>query len=252
MSQPRQEGNERMMTLLGHIGELRTRLLRCVGWVIAAGIAAYAFTPKLYELLLAPLAQAAPDVELNYFDPTEPFFVTLRIAFTAGLILAAPLVLLELWGFIAPGLTAAERRAARPVLPLLILLFGTGVWFIYAQVLPVSIGFLLGLAQPGIQPELGQLRYFSFISGLCLAGGILFELPAVLGLLGALGFVSAGWLWRNTGLALVVLMVLAAIITPTGDAFTMLLLTAPLMALYLLSIGVVWAVQRSRPAGPTG
>jgi sec-independent protein translocase protein TatC len=252
MRQPRPRNNERVMTLLEHIGELRTRILRSVGWVVLAGAAAYAFTPQLYALLIAPLHRAAPDLQLHYFSATEPFFVTLRIAITAGLIIAAPLVLLELWGFVAPGLTPAERRAALPVLPVLILLFGSGVWFVYTQMLPVSIGFLLGLAQPGIAPMLDQQQYFAFIGGLCLGGGLLFELPAVLGLLGALGFISAGWLWRNTGIALIVLMILAAVITPTGDAFTMLLLTAPLMALYFLSIGVVWAVQRRARQGELG
>lgn len=237
---------ERRMTLLQHLGELRTRLLRSAGWVLLAACAAYALHAQIYAILMLPLHSAAPGMELHFFAPTEPFFVTLRICLVAGLVFAAPLILLEVWGFIAPALTGAERRAVLPVLPVVLLLFAGGVAFVYYVLLPVSIGFLLGLAQPQITPLLGQQDYFGLVTALCLAGGLLFQLPAVLGLLGALGFVSPGWLWRNSGYALLVLMILAAVITPTGDAFNMLVLTAPLMLLYILGIGVVWVVQRRR------
>jgi sec-independent protein translocase protein TatC len=183
-------------------------------------------------------------MELHFFAPTEPFFVTLRISLISGMILAAPLILLETWSFIAPALTRAERRMVLPVLPVVLLLFAGGVAFVYYVLLPVSIGFLLGLAQPQITPLLGQQDYFGLVTALCLAGGLLFQLPAVLGLLGALGFVTPDWLWQNSGYALIVLMTLSAVITPTGDAFNMLVLTAPLMLLYILSIGVVWVVQQ--------
>jgi sec-independent protein translocase protein TatC len=234
------------MSLLEHLGELRLRLLRSLLWTALGGCAAYFFSDRLYDLLLVPLHMAAPGVKLNYFSATEPFLVTLRISVTAGVVLAVPLILLELWGFVAPALTPRERRAAAPALPIVLALFAAGVAFVYCVLLPVSIGFLLGLARPDIQPTLDQQQYFGLVTALCLTGGVLFEMPAVLGLLGALGIVGPGWLWRNTGYAVLVLMVLAAVITPTGDAFNMLVLTAPLLLLYLLSIGVVWLVQRGR------
>lgn len=235
---------ERRMTLLQHLGELRTRLVRCAGWLGICMVAAYAFQAQIYKILMQPLLIASPEAELNYFSATEPFVVTLRISMMAGAMLAAPLVLLEAWGFIAPALTRREQRAVAPVLPVVLLLFAAGVAFIYYIMLPVSIGFLLALAPPNIVPTLGQQEYFGLVTTLCLAGGLLFEMPAVLGLAGALGFVSPRWLWQNTGYALLVLMVLAAVITPTGDAVNMLVLTMPLLLLYILSIGVVWLVQR--------
>jgi sec-independent protein translocase protein TatC len=212
--------------------------------VIVCAALAWAFKERIYGWLAWPLAQAAPGVKLNFMSPAEPFFVYVRISLLGGVILAAPFILLQLWLFIAPALTRRERRALGPILPLVLGLFLGGVAFIYFWLLPMSLRFLLGMAPDMLQPVLTQDRYFSFIAGLLLAGGLLFQLPLVLGVLGWLGLVTAPWLLRQSGAAVVVLMAVAAIITPTGDAFNMLALTAPLMLLYFASILVVWLIQR--------
>lgn len=234
----------RAMSFMEHLGELRTRIFVAICGVAVLAIAAYCFIGPLYLLLIAPLHSAYPAVQLNYLSPTEPFFVNMRIAGYAGLVLGAPWVLLQLWLFVAPGLTAAERRLAGPVLWLVLALFAAGVAFIYAVLLPVSLHFLLGMAQPGLQPMLTQERYFGFVTGLCLAGGLLFELPALLGLLAVIRLVTARYLAVHAAHALLVLMIVAAVITPTGDAFTMLVLTLPLMALYVFGVGIVWVIER--------
>jgi sec-independent protein translocase protein TatC len=236
------------MSFWEHLGELRVRLLRAGVWIVLASAAAYVYRDRIYEALLLPLQQAAPGTELNFFSPAEPFFVYLRIAIYTGLLIGVPALLWELWGFVAPALTATERRTVRPLLPLVLLLFVGGALFVYTMLLPGSLAVLLGIAPASMEAELSQERYFNFILGLCLAGGVLFELPLVLGVLGMLGVVSARWLWTRSAHAFVVLMILAAVITPTGDAFTMLALTLPLMGLYLASIVLVWAIQRRRPA----
>ena len=239
-------GSLRNMTFLEHLGELRTRIVLAALGIFVVAIAAYIFISPLYAFLIAPLVDSVPGTELNFLSPTEPFFVNLRIAAYAGLIAGAPWVLFQLWLFIAPGLTRAERGVARPTLVLVLLLFVLGVAFVYYMLLPISLKFLLGMAQPGLKPMLTQERYFGFITGLCLAGGLLFELPAVLGLAGYLRLVTSRYLIRRTAHALIILMIVAAIITPTGDAFTMMVLTAPLMGLYLFSVGVVWVIERRR------
>ncbi len=238
----------RAMSFWEHLGELRTRIVWSAIVIALCCGAGYVYREQLYALLLYPLTSTMPDVKLNYFSPTEPFFVYLRIAAFAGVVAASPFVLYQLWAFIAPGLTRRERRYAAPVLPVVLGLFICGVLFIWFGLLPLTLGFLLGMAPAQLQPTLSQERYFGFITALCLAGGLLFELPCVLGLLGVLGFVDARLLWRYTGHALVVLMIIAAVITPTGDAFTMLALTAPMLVLYLLSIGIVALIQRKRQA----
>jgi sec-independent protein translocase protein TatC len=236
----------RTMTFWQHLGELRIRLFWCILAVLSAAMLAWTLRLQIYTWLAWPLQQAAPGVKLNYLAPTEPFFVYVRIALFGGVILAAPFVLAQLWAFIAPALTRSERRAIAPVVPLVLALFLSGVAFVYYGLLPLSLRFLLGMAPDMLQPVLTQDRYFSFISGLLLAGGLLFQLPLVLGVLGWLRLVTPRWLVRQSGAALVVLMAVAAIITPTGDAFNMLALTAPLMLLYFASIAVVWAIQRGQ------
>jgi sec-independent protein translocase protein TatC len=243
MSQPSRDA-ARTMTFWQHIGELRQRLIWCALAMAVAAALAWALKENIYGWLAWPLLQAAPTVTLNYLAPTEPFFVYMRISLLGGVILAAPFILAQIWAFTAPALTARERRAIAPVVPVVLVLFLGGVAFVYFWLLPMSLRFLLGIAPDMLQPVLTQERYFSFIAGLLLAGGLLFELPLVLGVLGWLGLVTASWLLRQSGAALVVLMILAAIITPTGDAFNMLALTAPLMLLYFASIVVVWAIQR--------
>jgi sec-independent protein translocase protein TatC len=236
----------RSMSFWEHLGELRLRLVWSAVAIALCSCAAYYWREPLYALLLYPLTSAAPGVQLNYFSPTEPFFVYLRIAVFAGVAAASPVVLYQLWAFIAPGLTRRERAYAAPVLPVVLGLFAGGVVFVWFGLLPLTLKFLTGMAPAQLTPTLSQEHYFSFITAMCLAGGLLFELPAVLGLAGFLGFVNARMLWRYTGHALVVLLIVAAVVTPTGDAFTMLALTAPMLALYLLSVGLVALIQRKR------
>jgi sec-independent protein translocase protein TatC len=237
---------QKTMTFWEHIGELRRRIFFALAALVAGMVVAFLFRVWIYDVLLKPLNTAAPDVHLTFLAIQEPWLIYFRLAFFGGLVLASPFVLWQAWAFVAPALKPAEKRAVLPVMPVVLALFVAGVLFVYYVLLPVSIAFLLGFAHQSAQPMLTQERYFGFVTALCVAGGLLFELPAVMAVLGWLGLVSARWLWQRTGWALVVLMTLAAIITPTGDAFNMLVLTAPLVALYLVGVLLVWLIQRGR------
>jgi len=234
------------MSFWEHLGELRNRIFAALVALVLGMAVAFVFRVWIYDLLLLPLHRAAPDVNLTFLAVQEPWLIYFRLAFFGGLVLASPVVLWEAWAFVAPALKPAEKRMVLPVLPVVLGLFIAGVLFVYLLLLPVSIHFLLGFAHQAAQPMLTQEKYFGFVTALCISGGLLFQLPAVLAVLGWLGLVTAGWLWRRTGWALVVLMTLAAIITPTGDAFNMLVLTAPLIALYLVGVVLVWLIQRGR------
>jgi len=238
------KGRTEDMTFWEHVGELRVRLVWSAAGVIAGMIVAYAFWRTLYALLLTPLTRAIPGMELHFLSPQEPFVISIRLAVVGGIILASPMVLLQAWLFIAPALRPAEKRKVAPILPVVLSLFIAGVAFVYFVLLPVSLNFLINYAPDAAAPMLTQDRYFGFVTALCLAGGLLFQLPAVLAVLGFLGIVDAAWLWKHSGWALVVLMILAALITPTGDAFNMLVLTAPLMVLYMIGTGIVWLIRR--------
>lgn len=234
------------MTFWEHLGELRRRIFSALVALVLGMVVAFLFRVWIYELLLRPLHTVAPEVNLTFLAVQEPWLIYFRLAFFGGLVLASPVVLWQAWAFIAPALKQQEKRLVRPVLPVVLGLFIAGVLFVYLVLLPVSIGFLLNFAHESAQPMLTQERYFGFVTALCIAGGLLFQLPAVLAVLGWLGLVTARWLWQRTGWALVVLMTLAAVITPTGDAFNMLVLTAPLIALYLVGVLLVWLIQRGQ------
>lgn len=245
---PRQDIFEREMGFWDHIGELRKRIVISVLLVAACTGGAFMFMDYLMWVVTRPLTLYQPDMKLVTLAPTEAFFFYMRLCIVAGLVVASPLVLHQLWLFLAPALKPAERRKAGPVVPVVLLLFASGVAFVYFLLLPPSLKLLLSIGQQYMQANWASEYYYNFIFSLCLAGGLLFELPVVLALLGWLRIVTASLLWKQTGTALVILMLVAAIITPTGDAFTMLLFTAPLMALYFLSIAVVARIQRdARP-----
>lgn len=234
------------LTFWEHLGELRQRIIASAIALVLGMVVAFIFRDWIYGLLVVPLHRAAPTVNLTFLAVQEPWLVYFRLAFFGGLILASPFVLWQAWAFIAPALKPSEKRAVLPVLPVVLGLFAAGVLFVYFVLLPVSIGFLLNFAHESSEPMLTQERYFGFVSALCIAGGVLFQLPAVMVVLGWLQLVTAKWLWQRTGWALVVLMTLAAVITPTGDAFNMLVLTAPLIALYLAGVLIVYLIQRAR------
>jgi sec-independent protein translocase protein TatC len=236
----------KVLTFWEHLGELRRRIFAAALALVAGMVVAFIFRNWIYGLLIIPLHLAAPEVNLTFLAVQEPWLVYFRLAFFGGVILASPFVLWQAWAFLAPALKPNEKRAVLPILPVVLGLFASGVLFVYFVLLPVSIGFLLNFAHESAQPMLTQERYFGFVSALCIAGGVLFQLPAVLAVLGWLRLVTALWLWQRTGWALVVLMTLAAIITPTGDALNMLVLTAPLIALYLAGVVIVLLIQRAR------
>jgi sec-independent protein translocase protein TatC len=227
-----------------HLGELRKRILISLLIVAVAAGAAYFFINELMRLMLWPLQRSHPEMGLVPLAPTETLFVFVRVALLAGVIAASPFVIQQLWLFIAPALQPAERRRVSVVLPLVMLLFAAGVAFVYLLLLPVSLQFLIALGGPDLTPMYRLETYVHFVSSLCLAGGLLFELPVVLGVCGWLGLVTPAFLWKHIAHATVLLMVVAAVITPTGDALTMLIFTAPLLLLYLFSILVVAFVRR--------
>ena len=242
--QPHDPESARRMSFWGHLGELRTRIFRSLFYIAVFACVAWFYKGHVIDALSWPLHQYYPDERLNLLAVQEAFMLYVRIAAYCGITAASPLILLELWGFVAPALKPQERRLVLPVLPLILLLFMAGVLFIYFQLLPASMQILLGLAGDQFEVMLTVDRYLNFVLGLCMAGGFMFEMPVVLALLGWLGLVTSRGLWRNSNLAVVVLLVLSAVITPTGDAFTMLLFTAPLMLLYFASIIVVWVIER--------
>lgn len=229
------------MTLIDHFEELRTRLFIALGaWIVCAGLAFY-FRDRLLGWMQEPLP---PNLSLTAFGFLEPFLVAMQIASFFGLVLAAPIIGGQVWGFVAPGLYAEERRWAVPFILLTALAFGGGVGFARYVVLPFSIPIILGFLGPqvAVLPSIGD--YISKVLLIMAVFGLIFEMPVVGFLLARIGILRAPFLVTNRRWAIVGGLVLAAVITPTADPFNFALVAIPLVVLYEVTIFVVRLSQR--------
>ncbi|MFP4635120.1 MAG: twin-arginine translocase subunit TatC [Nitriliruptoraceae bacterium] len=241
------------MPLVEHLRELRTRLFRAVIALAVGTVIGYVVFPLLLDLLIAPYCDIPnalrPDTNqacsLIATKPLEPFSVRIRTALVIGLFVAGPAIFFQLWRFIAPGLTSREKRFSLPFVISAQLLFAIGIGFAYL-IVPRALRVLLALGGPGIEPLLAATDYLSFFLALCIAFGLVFELPLVLITLVLLRVVKASGLRRARPYAIVAMAVAAAFITPTTDAVTLLFVVGPAWVFYELSILVAWWVERRR------
>jgi sec-independent protein translocase protein TatC len=229
------------MTLLDHLEELRWRILVAVSaWLVAAGVVFW-FRDDVINFLRAPLPG---DIKLSFLNISEPFTAAIQIAGFFGLVLASPVVLSQIWGFIAPGLYKEEKRWAIPFVLFASLAFAGGVTFAYYILLPMSLPILIGFLGTQAQPVLTIGKYISDILGLMAILGLIFEMPVLGFLLARIGLLRAPMLMGIRRYAIVVSIILAALITPTGDPFTLALVAVPLVLLYELTVLVVRLSQR--------
>ena len=234
-------GSITSVTLIEHFEELRTRLLIAFGaWVVGSGLA-FAFRFQVLDWLRAPLPGTTT---LSYFGVLEPFTVSMQIASFFGIVVASPVILGQLWGFISPGLYSHERRYAVPFIFFAVLAFLGGVGFAYYVVLPITIPILLGFLGQAAQGLLSIGRYISTILMLMGVFGLMFEMPVLGYLLARIGLLRSAPLAKNRRYAIVIGLVFAAIITPTGDPFNLSLVAVPLIVLYELTVWVVYFSQR--------
>ena len=223
-----------------HLVELRIRIFAVIGFLILAFIASFVFVKRIFDYLLYPLGAGT---SLHYFAVPEAFITDIKIALFTALVLTVPVLLFHIWRFIAPGLLENERRVVRNVIPWLFVLFLLGAAFTFYVVAPAGVHILIGWGGERLDPVLSVGRYFSFLFGLVVAGGVLFELPVVLVGLAKLGWVTRASLLKHFKTAIVIILILSAILTPSPDAFTMLLLAGPIIVLYFLSVLLVGMVR---------
>jgi sec-independent protein translocase protein TatC len=223
------------LSLVEHLTELRNRLLVSIGAWLAASILSSYFLPQLYQLLLSPI-RGTRVIHLITLAPMEGMITSLKLAMFGGVVLVVPVILIETWLFLAPALRRSELTVLKYLCPAGLIFFGGGVAFAYFLLLPLSLR--IGLMTPVrmIEPFLGISQYFSFVTTLLGISGFLFELPLVLAGVCRLGLFNPEGLRRRRGYALLAGAILAAILTPTTDAVTLLLLMAPLAILYEIGI----------------
>jgi sec-independent protein translocase protein TatC len=244
---------EERLTLFEHLDELRKRLFWCIIAVTVGVLVAALFNSFMFDVLLHPLRQIPnlPEsaTKITTFSPAEPFMVSLKIWVVGGLILAAPILIWQLWAFLAPAFTAGEKRYFYPVIFASTALFFAGCALAYFLILPKGLGWLLGFSAGYFNVQLRASDYFTFMALFVLVFGLVFELPVIIVLLAKVGVVDDKFLRKNRRWAMLVLAVASAVITPSQDAFSMLAMFVPLVLLYEVSVVLARFVQPKRVAG---
>ena len=225
------------MSFLEHLDELRRRLVRIIVYIGIGFVACFYFSRQIYAFVYAPIVRASPGLKLAFLSPTQPFTLYIKVAILAGIFLTIPLSLYEVWKFIAPGLYRKEKRYVLPFLFSSVLLFLAGGAFCYYVVLTPAYAFLLNIGKD-FTPMITVDEYMDLTSTMLLGFGLVFEMPVIVAFLSIFGLVSARFLWSKFGYALIIMVTVAAILSPTGDAFNLLIWTTPMIALYFVSIGI--------------
>ncbi len=226
----------REMSFLDHLEELRSRIIKSLFSVLILSIVAYIFSERILNFVLRPLPG---DQSVYFLSPTEAFSTRIKISIIVGIIVSVPVIFYHLWKFVVPGLFAKEVRLIVPVVISSTFFFLVGAVFCFMMVLPVSIKFLMAFGTDKLKPMIQIKDYISFVSYMTLAFGGVFELPIISFFLGRVGIISARTLIKGRKYAIVIILILAAVITPTPDAFTQLMLAGPLYFLYEISIVVL-------------
>jgi sec-independent protein translocase protein TatC len=228
--------DEKKLPLTAHLQELRKRLILSFIAIGAGFILCYSLADSLFNILAAPLIKIMPTGgSLIFTTVAEAFFTYMKVAFIAGLILASPFVLYQIWAFVAPGLYQKEKRYVVPFVLGGSFFFALGILFGYFVAIPIGFKFLLGYATDFIKPMPSMKEYFSFTIKFLLVFGLVFEFPVVLVLLARIGVIDAKMLARRRKYAILLIFIFAAVMTPP-DLISQVLMALPLMGLYELSI----------------
>jgi sec-independent protein translocase protein TatC len=234
------------MGFLEHLEELRKRIIYSIIAIAAGFFICWGFAERIYGVIQRPVMEALQhnglSAKLVYLNPTEPFNLYLKVAGMAGLFIASPIVLYQIWCFISPGLYRNEKRYVMPFMVSTIALFLAGGYFGYKVVLPQALVFLIGFGKD-FQPMITLSEYSSLFLTIYVGLGVIFEMPVLVFFLSLMGIVSPGWMWHNIRYAILGIFVVAAIITPTPDILNMCIFAAPMVALYILSIAIAWMVH---------
>ena len=238
-----------------HLTELRSRLVKSIVYLFIFFIVCYFFAENIYSFLLAPYAEAVKDDEVNrrmIFTALHETFITyLKVAFFAAIFITSPIILTQIWKFVAPGLYKNEKRALLPYLIATPTLFLLGGMLVYYLIMPLAIKFFLSFETTAqftnlpIQLEAKVNEYLSLIMRLIFAFGISFQLPVLLSLLARVGFVDSQYLKKRRKYVIIIIFVVAAILTPP-DPITQIGLGIPLLILYELSILSVKLIEKKK------
>jgi sec-independent protein translocase protein TatC len=245
--EPLEAEEERMgsMSFLEHLEELRKRIFHSLGAVAVGMGICWLYHQQLFGYMQKPILDVLRENKLPeklvYLTPTEPFNLYLKVSALAGLFLTSPYVLYQVWLFISPGLYRKEKRYVVPFMASTIFLFAAGGYFGYRFVYPMALKFLIGIGTQ-FTPMITIHEYTDLFLTVILGLGLVFEMPILIFFLALMGVVSAGWLWRNIRYGVLIIFVIAGVLAPP-DVSSMVIFAAPMLALYVMSIGIAWFVH---------
>ncbi len=239
--------DEQRMTFLEHLEELRSRLVRAVLAIFTAFAVFFYFSDRLFGILAAPIAKLLPkESSLVFTSLPAPFFMYMKISFIAGLFVAFPYVLYQLWQFVRPGLTPRERKLVLPFVATATALFYAGGAFAYFLVFPAAFKFFLGFQTAELKPMIAIKEYVSLVMVLMLAFGVAFETPIGVVFVGLLRIFNSRQLKKGRRYFIVIAFVVAAVLTPTPDPINQALMAGPMILLYELGIWLLVLLERRR------
>jgi sec-independent protein translocase protein TatC len=242
-----EDGAAGKMSFLEHLDELRKRIVQaCIG--VAVGVlVGFAFITPIVNFILKPTQRVLPaGSRMIYTQPGEAFGLYVQIGLIVGVVLAAPWIMYQVWLFIAPGLYANEKKLAVPFVLLSTAGFIGGATFNHYIVFPWMISFFASFNTPDLvfMPRLEDV--FDLYTKMLIGMGLVFQMPTIVYFLAKMRLVTARFLWRHFKYAILIIFIVAAVITPSGDMITQTIFAAPMVGLYVLSILIAWLVAPKR------
>ncbi len=247
------EPAEEKLPLTAHLEELKKRLVRSL---IAIGIgfaACYYFKEGLFKIITRPLMAVMPkDSYMIFTSLPEAFFTYMKVAFFSSVFLTAPFWLYQIWKFISPGLYPREKKYVIPFVLTSTLLFFGGILFAYFLALPPAFGFFVEFSSDTLRPMFTMREYLSFTLKFLLAFGVSFQLPVFIFFMTKIGIVNSRILSKHRRYAILIIFIAAAVLTPSPDAFTQIIMAIPLMVLYELSVFIAKFVEKKKKEADAG
>ncbi|HUL16888.1 MAG TPA: twin-arginine translocase subunit TatC [Terriglobales bacterium] len=248
-SRPQEEAAGGQMTFFEHLVELRKRIINSLIAIALGSIVGWIVAPHFVEFITLPMQRALNqhhlDPQLIYTNPTGYLSLLITLAIYLGIVIASPIVLYQIWLFVAPALYRHEKSAVTGFLFSTVFLFLAGIAFGYFIMLPHVLDFLIGFQGP-VKPLISINEYFELILMVLLGLGLIFEMPILIFFLSVFGIVTPKFLVQNSKYAILLITIAAAVLTPTPDALTMLIFMAPMIGLYFVGVAVSWVVVRRR------
>ena len=235
---PEDEADDGSMSLVAHLTELRSRLIKCLVAVALGSGVGYYFLDDIMHYLTAPAGK------LYYMQPSEAFFTYLKVSIAAGFLVALPVIFYQVWRFFLPALTRRERIVLGLIVPVSVLLFFGGLAFSFFLVFPAAVQFFLGFGNTELEALFSVDKYFDFVIWFVLPFGFVVELPLVMIILAKLGIVGSAFLGKYQRIIIFLAFVIAAIITPTPDVFTQTMIAVPMILLYEVGYLIVKYIMR--------